>query len=201
MKKIMASFPSAYLITSEINTGIEEFFNNIERCLKLGVKLVQLRLKKVTIKEYISIAKDVNALCLQYDSNLIVNNELSILDYLSDVKGIHLPSKNLMQCKIVPDDIKQNYVASAACHNRSELDKADSLHLDFAILTPILQSGSHPNALYLGWDAALLLKNKTKTPLYAAGGLSPKDIEYAKANKFLGVAAINSMWSKSFALA
>ncbi len=201
MKNIMASFPSAYLITSEVNAGLHAFLNNVERCLKSGVKLVQLRLKNVKIKEYIAIAKEVNVLCLQYGASLIVNNELSIIDYLSDVQGVHLTSERLMQCEIIPDDIKQNYMVSAACHNRSELDKADSLHLDFAILTPILQSGSHPGAPYLGWDTALLLKSETNVPLYAAGGLCPTDIEYAQANKFLGVAAINSMWSQPFALA
>jgi len=82
----------------------------------------------------------------------------------------------------------------AACHDLTQLQAAQRLGCDFAVLGPVQATDSHPGAVPLGWDAFEALREQVSLPLYALGGLGPGDIEQARRHGAQGIAAIRSLW-------
>lgn len=83
----------------------------------------------------------------------------------------------------------------ASCHEPVSLRQAESLGCDFALLSPVLPTRSHPDALPLGWSGFSLLRARTALPVYALGGVGPADLAAARAAGAQGVAGIRGFFA------
>ena len=83
---------------------------------------------------------------------------------------------------------------SAACHNAAELAHAAGLGLDFALLSPVLPTPSHPESSGLGWAEFARLCEHSPIPLFALGGMRPDMEETARTHGAHGIALLRN-WS------
>ena len=186
------SLPGRYLITGEF-AGVGDFQRKLSTALENGIRLVQLRLThdwlqcntESHVQEIIELC---SGLCKQYSARLLFN----IADQGSALTGggIHLSSRQLLECANRPDC----ELVSASCHNRKELEYAQSIGADFAVLSPVQKTGSHPDAQPLGWDTFRELVDDINIPVYALGGMTVDDIERAWQHGGQGIAAIGAFW-------
>ena len=89
--------------------------------------------------------------------------------------GLHLSSAELLKINEKPSAL----IVSASCSGPGELFKAQSLRLDLIIVGPVLAElaeGEKP----LGWPIFQSLTGRVNMPIYAAGGVSVKDMELAR---------------------
>ncbi len=109
----------------------------------------------------------------------------------SSCKNIHADSSRLQQLKQRPEC----ELFSASCHTRDDLRKAEKLNADFAVLSPVQKTQSHPDAEPLGWDKFQSMIDKISMPVYALGGVGEKDVSKAQQHGAQGVAAIGAFWN------
>lgn len=107
------------------------------------------------------------------------------------VFGLHLPGSVLMDCHERPDFPG---VVSAACHSREALEKAVSLGLDMALVSPVEATASHPERAPLGWQQAGEWITGLPLACYGLGGVSPADLQTARQHGAIGVAGIRAFW-------
>lgn len=184
--------PSRYLITGRFSNAVD-FSKRLSTALGNGIELVQLRLthdwvENCTDADVREIVALCTSLCEQYSARLMCNLPEALWPLTKG--GLHLNSKQLFTIKNRPD---YNFV-SASCHNRRELEYAQSLGVDFAVLSPVRQTRSHPGATPLGWKAFRQLVDECDVPVYALGGMTVDDIEQAWQSGAQGVAAIGAFW-------
>ena len=110
------------------------------------------------------------------------------------VFGLHLPGSALMNCQERP---AFPGVISAACHSRGALEKAVSLQLDMALVSPVETTASHPDRASLGWRQAGAWITGVPLACYGLGGVSPVDLETAREHGAIGVAGIRAFWPDS----
>ena len=65
---------------------------------------------------------------------------------------------------------------------------------DFATLSPVLATASHPGAPYLGWDRFRDLVAELPLPVYALGGMEERHLETAWQSGAVGIAGISAFW-------
>jgi 8-oxo-dGTP diphosphatase len=82
----------------------------------------------------------------------------------------------------------------ASCHDHEELQRAAALGLDYALLSPLRPTASHPESAPLGWTRFGELVETVPLPVYALGGLAPQDLGEAFQHGAQGIAAIRSLW-------
>jgi 8-oxo-dGTP diphosphatase len=81
----------------------------------------------------------------------------------------------------------------ASCHDAAQL--AVGVHLaDFATLSPVAATASHPGAPVLGWPRFQALADAAALPVYALGGMAPALAEQAHRHAGQGVAGIGAFW-------
>ena len=105
--------------------------------------------------------------------------------------GIHLDSSAAVRLRTRPDC---EWVG-VSCHDGAELAQAATLGADFALLSPVLPTLTHPGAATLGWDAFSTLAAASPIPVYGLGGLGREDVALAQSRGAHGVALLRGAWT------
>lgn len=86
-------------------------------------------------------------------------------------------------------------LVGASCHDAAELRQAAALGADYALLSPVRPTASHPGHPGLGWEAFAELVAPATLPVYALGGMQPEHCEQAWAAGAQGLAVLGGLWS------
>jgi len=83
----------------------------------------------------------------------------------------------------------------ASCHDAAELARARELDADYAVLGPVRSSATHPQVEPMGWQRFARIAEGAGLPVYAIGGVGPRDLEQAWRRGAQGVAGISAFWA------
>lgn len=186
--------PDKMLITGPDPTQIEQFVAKLKIAVETGIKLIQLRTPKLIASDYVKLVHLAKILCESYHAQLILNPPIENINFeLKHQKslGLHLTSRCLMLLTTKPSEYK---LVGASCHTLNELIYAETLALDYVVLSPVLVTASHPQATPLGWNKFAQLTTEVNIPVYALGGMKVELIPIAKQHGACGIAAIRGLW-------
>ena len=181
--------PPVYGISHAKALGREIFLERLDAALKNGLRLIQVRDKDLPEAERLELAREIVKRAKPYAARVLVNGTAD-LARTAGADGVHLDSSALMQCRSRPDC---EWVG-ASCHNREELAQAADL-ADFAMLSPVLPTASHPGEPTLGWKVFSELAAQSPIPVYALGGVTLADLETARGHGAHGIAMLRGAWS------
>lgn len=193
------NLPDRYLITPDPGDDLPAFLAQLERRLRDGVRLVQLRAKSLDTEQYVALAHQCAELCRQHDAYLMLNADPALVTEVG-AQGVHLDSTRLKMLQERPFDLGESKSGpnrkwvSASCHSLEQLQQAAQLGADFVLVSPVAATASHPGEEPLGWERFAALTEQTTGPVYALGGMSAADLEQAFAHGAQGVAAIRALW-------
>lgn len=154
--------------------------------LKRDIKLIQFRDKAYNAKEVDAFLAFAVPLCKKFGALLMINSAIKSA-FSRQVDGLHLTSSDLMTLQQKPTCFRW---VSASCHNEQELQQAEKLNLDFAVLAPVCATKTHPGAVTLGWKQVTDLLLETRLPVYVLGGLKQTDMFKAIQSGAQGLAGI-----------
>lgn len=124
----------------------------------------------------------------RWREHLLVSHDIELARKLG--VGVHLSAQQLRALRERPL-VKGGWVG-ASCHGADELARAAELGVDFATLSPVCVTASHPDATPLGWQRFAALVAAAQLPVYALGGVGPGDLEHARTAGAQGVAGIRA---------
>ena len=164
-----------YLISPNKISG--KFYQNLDKILVTGkVSFFQMRLKKYTLKQKISIGKKIKKICKKNSVKFLINDD-PFLAKIINADGCHLGQKDMdiiEARKIIP-----NKIIGVTCHNSLKLakialkNKANYLAFGAFFLTKTKK---------VKYKARIKILNEvkkiTKAPLVAIGGIN--HINYKK---------------------
>lgn len=185
--------PSIYLITHPQIADSEQFLENLRHALEQGIRLVQFRvfgLKKIQHK---LLAQSSLDLCREYGARMLLNHDVQLVQELN-AHGVHLNRRQLQALDRRPS-LKDKLV-SASCHSLIELRQAQALGADFAVLSPVLPTQSHPDADLLDWDGFAAIVDQINIPVYALGGMRLDLLQRAWTAGAQGVSGIRMKLSR-----
>ena len=183
------SLPTLYAISNVAELGVQEFMPRLESALKKGLRLVQLREKDYSREALRDLALKMLPLIRQHDARLIINADIELCREIG-ADGVQLTGVQLVALHKRPDV----EWCAASCHDASELHRAAELGCDFALLSPVLATQSHPGATHLGWEKFAAIAAGSSIPVYALGGLKPADLNAAWQHGAHGIALLRQAW-------
>lgn len=184
--------PDRYLITPSPQAGEETaFLAAIESALDAGIRLIQLRLAGWPRQTTAPLARRVRDICRAGNARIVLNGDWQLAAVLG-LDGVHLPARIAHALSHRP--LSEDLLVGVSCHDPGELAHAAVLGADYATLSPIAATASHPAAAVLGWSAAQTMLAPASLPVYALGGLGLSDLPMAFSSGFQGVAAIRAFW-------
>lgn len=179
-----ARLPPYYAILDDADEAL--LLANLQKILHKGIKLIQARLKTLSSAAVAKFIEQAYPLCKQQQAVLLMNSAVA---YPAQVDGVHLTSHDLMALTRRPESGKW---LAASCHSLEQLQHAQNLGVDFAVLAPVLATQTHPGAPALGWEQFTDLVAKVNLPVYALGGMSESNLSVARQSGGQGIAAIRA---------
>ncbi|MFH0933660.1 MAG: Nudix family hydrolase [Pseudomonadota bacterium] len=181
--------PMLYAISDAADMGVETFLTRLQTKLDAGLKLIQLREKDMPQEELRSLAQRTVALSHAHGAKVLLNGDV-VLAREVGADGVQLTSSQLAGLKKRP---AVDWCA-ASCHDAEELRRAEALGCDFALLSPVMPTQSHPGAPHLGWDAFKAIAAGSSIPIYALGGMKQQDMQTAWQHGAHGIAMLRQAW-------
>lgn len=183
------SLPNLYAISNVAELGVDEFLHRLAIALQNGLRLLQMRESHLSASDMLGLTQRVVEIAHRYEARVMVNGDLDLAKQ-TGADGVHLTGKQLLACTTRPDIAW----CSASCHNMEELQHAGKLGLDFALLSPVLPTLSHPGTAHLGWEKFAECVTDTTLPVYALGGLQTRDLAVAQQHGAHGIALLRQAW-------
>jgi 8-oxo-dGTP diphosphatase len=183
------SLPSFYAITNAKKYGATEFMPRLKAALEKGVRLVQVREHDMAPEQIEDFARRVVALARAHDARVLINGD-EALAVRCGADGVHLPGEQLMRLKQRP----ATRIWAASCHDAAELAQAAAMEADFAVLSPVLPTPTHPDAAGMGWEKFAALVKNYPLPVYALGGMKPELLDTAMQHGAHGISLLSGIW-------
>lgn len=164
--------PHLTLITDQSRFSGEVFFDRLEQALAGGVDAVLLREKSLTSAKLLALASRLRQMTEHYHARLIIHSQADIAAAVG-ADGVHLASAEIKHVAAVRGWLMDTeMMVSVSCHDADELKLAYEMGADYAMLSPVFPTDSHPGAAHLGMPLFETLVSGAKLPVVALGGIS-----------------------------
>lgn len=181
--------PTMYAISNVAELGEEAFLARLQIKLDAGLRLIQLREKHLARDELKELAQRVVSMSHACGAKVLLNGDVALAREVG-ADGVQLTSSQLAELSERPDV----GWCGASCHNAEELLRAEALGCEFALLSPVLPTKSHPDAPHLGWESFAVMTAGSSIPVYALGGLTESDMAVAWQHGAHGIALLRQAW-------
>jgi len=183
--------PDCYLITpapEDGEHGPQRWQDQLQQAVAAGQQRIQLRLPAAHPQRQVLIEQALRT--HRQGVQWLLNRDIELARTLG--VGVHLGSEQLATLQERP--LPAGQLVAASCHDLAQLQAAQRLGCDFAVLGPVQATASHPDATPLGWEAFAALRAQVSLPIYALGGLDAGHVSQARRHGGQGIAAIRGLW-------
>ena len=182
------ALPSIMIVSNCAELGVDAWIQKLAD-VAMGEKLlVQVREKECNFQQVQHILSRALTRAEPFGARIVVNSDCGAFPQCS---GVHLTSKALMAASARP----QATLVGGSCHDEHELDHAEKIGVDYAVVGPVKPTASHPGATPLGWQRFAELARHRPMPVFAIGGLTRADLAGARRHGAHGVALRGAAFS------
>ena len=181
--------PHLYAISNATELGAEVFLEHLQLALNNGLRLLQIREKNWQYAALRELSEQAVKMSHAVGAQVLINEDVELANEVG-ADGVQLTGAQLAAATARPDIA----LCAASCHTLEELQRASALGLDFALLSPVQPTKSHPGAGHLGWESFAELATSSAIPIYALGGLQSEDMECAWEHGAHGIALLRQAW-------
>ncbi|MDQ6954034.1 MAG: thiamine phosphate synthase [Mariprofundaceae bacterium] len=164
--------PRLTLITANQGKCDETFFQALNAALSGGVGQLLVREKGMDSAHLLAFASKVRDITRAHQAKLIIHSQADIAKAVA-ADGVHLASSDLHEIPAMRAWLDQAGMSiSTSCHNVKELQESHYYGADYAMLSPVFPTLSHPDAPALGVKKFKEIAAASSLPVIALGGIN-----------------------------
>ncbi|MBP8192248.1 MAG: thiamine phosphate synthase [Chitinophagales bacterium] len=148
-----------------------------EIACKNGIRWIQLRVKNKPFDEWLQIAKEVKQICDQFQTTLIINDNVAISKEV-DADGVHL-GKNDMSVAEARKILGKDKIIGGTANTIEDIEHLQSAGVDYIGLGPYkFTSTKEKLNPILGLEGYSIIQQFNSTvPIIAIGGIKLEDVK------------------------
>ena len=184
-----------YAITDSKLMPGEQLFTKAEAALKAGIGCLQYREKNAPPDEKQQRAERLLTLCRQYDTPLIINDDLELALSIG-ADGVHLGQSDgsLTEARA---QLGVDKILGATCHASLELaQQAQDAGADYLAFGRFFPSATKPDAPPAPLELIAQAKDHFKRPVVVIGGIEPENAGLVFEQGADMVAVVNSLFGR-----
>lgn len=192
--------PDLYLISSAGNPEtFSAFLGKLRSSLARGIRLVQWREPDwpggAAAPTLYAAMQEALAYCHAAGARMLINS-MHPATWWHEADGVHLRAghaRAYQQSGTSPFSDQADKSIAVSAHDVDDIRIARELRADFAVLSPVLPTQSHPGQPGMGWESFAQCLNDAGLPVYAMGGLNRSHLAQAKSLGAHGIAGIRGL--------
>ena len=137
-----------------------------------GVDALLVREKQMDSARLLAFASRLRELTGNNGAKLIIHTQADVAKAVG-ADGVHLSSADLAEVPTVRDWLgNPEMTISTSCHNEIELGFSQRFGADYAFLSPVFPTQSHPGEPHLGIEKFREMAERAALPVIALGGIN-----------------------------
>ena len=180
-----------YAVTDRSWTGTETLYDQVEKALKGGVTLVQLREKELPETEFEQEARVLLQLCHKYNVKLIINDNVELAARVH-ADGVHIGQSD-MAIEKARAILGKDKIVGVTAKTVSQAKAAEAAGADYLGSGAVFGSGTKKDAKPMEHARLQEICESVKIPVVAIGGIDSSNILQLKGRKMAGVAVVSGL--------
>jgi len=155
----------------------KEHIENIQKACTSGAELVQLRLKNISEKKFLKLAKEAREITAHFQTRLIINDDYRIAKAIK-ADGVHLGKTDSCP-KIARKHLYTWQMIGGTANSLQDCETLIVKDVDYISLSPFRLTKTKDNSsvvLGLSGYTAITEALKTETPIIGFGGITKEDV-------------------------
>lgn len=183
---------SLYAITDDF-VSVEERADKVEKALRGGATMLQLREKHLPEEDFIAEARKIKEICSVFGVPLIINDNVSVA-IKSGADGVHVGATDMPVAevrKIVP----HSFIVGATAKTVSQALAAQADGADYLGVGAVFGSVTKTDAVSITIDRLKAICNAANIPVAAIGGINIDNVLRLKGCGIAGIAVVSALFS------
>lgn len=182
-----------YVITDDKLTPKDSMLLQVEKALKGGAKIVQLRDKKSTDDDIEKLVLSLQNLCRSYRALFVLNDRVELAIKLN-CDGLHVGKSDYYRI----EEIRKEFLGylGVSCYGSLETaKKMQDIGVDYAAFGAFFSSSTKPNADVIDTQIIKEAKKLLSIPVCGIGGITTDNVSKLVINEIDMVAVISDIWN------
>ena len=191
MERLDKDSMKLYLVTD--STGLTEalFLEKIERALKGGVTMVQIREKDKSTREYMELGKKVHEITRKYGVPLIVDDRIDVAMAIG-AEGVHLGQSD-MPVDIARKIVGDKMIIGATTKTVEQAKIACEQGADYLGVGAIYPTTTKVKTVLTSVDTLKDICRAVPIPANAIGGLNSSNLQILKGASIAGICVVSAI--------
>lgn len=182
-----------YAVTDRAWIGEQTLYQQVEAALKGGVTCVQLREKDLDEAAFLQEAKEICALCRQYQVPFIVNDNVDIA-IACGADGIHVGQEDMIANE-VRRRVGDRMLLGVSVHTVEEAQEAVRNGADYLGLGAVFPTSTKTDVEQMPNETLRAICEAVDVPIVAIGGINQDNIGRLSGSGVDGVALVSAIFS------
>ena len=182
-----------YAVTDRAWTGERTLYQQVEAALKGGVTCVQLREKDMDDAAFLREAREIRALCRQYEVPFIVNDNVDVA-IACGADGIHVGQEDMAAAE-VRRLAGEGMILGVSVHTVEEALEAVQNGADYLGLGAVFPTSTKTDVDQMPNKTLRAICDAVDVPVVAIGGINRDNIGKLSGRGVDGVALVSAIFS------
>ncbi len=182
-----------YAVTDRAWTGERTLYQQVEAALKGGVTCVQLREKDMDDAAFLREAREIRALCRQYEVPFIVNDNVDVA-IACGADGIHVGQEDMAAAE-VRRLAGEGMILGVSVHTVEEALEAVQNGADYLGLGAVFPTSTKTDVDQMPNKTLRAICDAVDVPIVAIGGINRDNIGKLSGSGVDGVALVSAIFS------
>ena len=183
-----------YAVTDRTWLDGRTLYDDVEKALKGGVTLLQLREKNMSTDDFINSAKEIKSLCEKYNVPLIINDNVDVAKAVN-ADGVHI-GQNDMPAHEARKILGKNKIIGVTAKTVEQAQKAEKDGADYLGSGAIFGTTTKGDAKKMDMQTLKSITSSVNIPVVAIGGIDGDNVLQLKGTGIVGAAVVSGIFAQ-----
>ena len=181
-----------YAVTDRTWLDGRTLYYDVEKALKGGVTLLQLREKNMSTDDFINSAKEIKSLCEKYNVPLIINDNVDVAKAVN-ADGVHI-GQNDMPAHEARKILGKNKIIGVTAKTQAQNAEKDGA--DYLGSGAIFGTTTTGDAKKMDMQTLKSITSSVNIPVVAIGGIDGDNVLQLKGTGIVGAAVVSGIFAQ-----
>lgn len=182
-----------YAVTDRSWLYGESLYSQVEKALKGGATLIQLREKELDEEQFLKEAMEIKELCKRYHVPFVINDNVEIAVKV-EADGVHVGQSD-MEAGNVREKLGKDKIIGVSTQTVEQALLAEKQGADYLGVGAVFPTGTKLDAVEVGYDRLQEICKAVHIPVVAIGGITRENIIQLKGSGVSGVAVVSAIFA------
>lgn len=184
-----------YAVTDRSWLGGRELYEDVEKALRGGATLIQLREKNMDFDDFVKSAKKIKAVCQKYNVPLIINDSVDVALAVG-ADGVHLGQSDTGIAK-AREILGNSKIIGATAKTIEQAQKAQQEGADYLGSGAIFGTTTKGDAKKMDFETLKSITDAVSIPVVAIGGITGENVLLLRGTGIAGAAVVSGIFAQS----